>query len=106
MKQGEWYGLCKREQGNGGEIVGVTLTPRGAQELANEVSAEAGAIAAWLDGDAPAEGGRDHVVAGARVGSLVNWAAKTVVDVDIDPDSEVDTLTVRYVQTRTIPVDV
>jgi hypothetical protein len=103
LKQAEWHALCKREQDNGGEVVGITLTPRSAQELANEVLGDASVSTLLYAKDgSPAD--VKHVVAGCRVGSLVNWAAKTVIDVDVDPDSEVDFLTVRYVQTRTVAI--
>ena len=104
MKQIEWHALCRREQDNGGEVVGITLTPRSAQELANEVLADASAVTYFYGKDGKPSEGSQSVVAGGRVGSLVNWAAKTVIEVDVDPDSEVDFLAVRYVQTRTVVV--
>lgn len=101
MKQAEWHALCRREQDNGGEVTGITLTPRSAQELANEVLSDASASILFYAKDAsPADVKR--IVAGGRVGSLANWAAKTVIDVDVDPDSEVDTATVQYVKVRTV----
>ena len=101
MKQIDWYALCKREQDNGGEVVGVTLTPPSAQELANEVLSSPGATTFLNDDGA---GKQEHVVAGGRVAQLVNWPARTVIDIDVDPDSETDFATVRYVQTRTVAI--
>jgi hypothetical protein len=101
LKQADWYALCKREQDNGGEVVGVTLAPRSAQELANEILSSPGATT-FLNDDST--GKRKHVVAGGRVAQIVNWPARTVIDIEIDPDSETDFATVRYVETCTVAI--
>lgn len=94
MKEIEWHELCRRQQEQGREVTGVTLIPRSAQELANEVLSSPRAIT-FMNG-APSEDSEPKpVTAGGRVGKLVNWAADTVIKVDVDPGASADTVTVR-----------
>lgn len=94
MKEIEWHELCRRQQEQGREVTGVTLIPRSAQELASEVLSNPAAVT-FMNGSPSGGGEPKRVVAGGRVGKLVNWAADTVITVEVDPDADADTVTVR-----------
>ena len=68
--------------------------PRSAQELANEVLSNPGAVT-FLNGS-PGDG-PEHVAAGARVDRMLNRSTgpDAWIEVDVDPDAEADMITVR-----------
>lgn len=96
MKQAEWRDRCNREHEQGGEVAGLTLTPASSVELVNEVLGDPGGIT-WFPGeDGSPDGERQQVTAGARMSHMVNEAAgNKMVEIEIDPDAEADTVTVR-----------
>lgn len=96
MKASDWTDLCNREHERGGEVTAVTLTAQSMRELAGDILADTGSVTYLYDKDGnPVTGPPgDHVVAGGRIGSLINEAAGGR-EVDFTPLAEADTATVR-----------
>lgn len=96
MKEIEWHELCRRQQEQGREVTGVTLTAPSAVELANDILGTPGRLSVDF-GEARNAAGEKHVCAGARVNKLRNRAAGegAWIEVEVDPDASADTVTVR-----------
>jgi hypothetical protein len=95
VKASDWTELCERERDNGGEVVAVSLTAQSMREMVNDVLTSGGATTYIYGPDGELNEGTpgEHVVAGARLGSLTNKV--TGREVEFTPLAEEDTATVR-----------
>jgi len=92
VKASDWTGICYREHERGGEVIAVTLTAPSMVEMVGDILSASSATRVYDKDGNPAE--REHVVAGARLGSLRNEAAGGR-EVDFSPLADADTVTVR-----------